>query len=273
MPKMRVIPVILLKNNNIVQSKNFSEYKIVGDPFAIIDRLSSWNADEVIYLNITSNQKESLNRIDLKVKYNVSFLEIIKKMSKQCFMPLTVGGGIKTVNDAYKFFASGADKICINSCSYNYKLIKDLAKRFGSQAIVVSIDVKKIKKNWCIYLNGGQYKYNLDLNDHIKFCQDNGAGEIIINSIDRDGSYKGYDLELLEYVLKFANIPVIALGGVGDWQHMHDCIKKLNISAVAAGNIFHHSENSYYNSISFLKKRGIDVRNPALNELKNIYYK
>ena len=270
MPKIRIIPVILLKNNNIVQSRSFLEHKIVGDPIVIVDRLSSWNADEIIYLNISSEPKQAINRIDLRNKYNLSFLEIVKKMSKYCFAPLTVGGGITNINDARKYLDSGADKICINSNSYNYKLIEECAKKFGSQAIVISIDVKKNKKEWDIYFNGGLNKYNLSLKNHIKFCQDNGAGEILVNSIDRDVSYLGYDIKLLEKVLAYSKIPIIALGGAGSWDHMYDCVKKLNISAIAASNIFHHSENSYYNAISFLKKKKINDRNPILNKFKTL---
>jgi len=271
MSKIRVIPVILLKNNNVVQSTNFSTHKIVGDPVVIIDRLSSWNADEIIYLNISRDRNYKINRVDLKSKFNDNFNSIIKTMSKHCFMPLTVGGGIKNINHAENLFEVGADKICINSESIrNPKIIYECAKKFGSQAVVVSIDVKQNNNKWDVYINNGKEFVNISLKQHIVQMQENGAGEILINSIDRDGSYNGYDQKLIKYVLKYSKVPLIALGGVGKWEHMYECVKKNQISALGASNIFHHTENSYYNAINYLNKKKINVRKPKFTNLKII---
>ena len=218
--KNRLIAIILFKKGNVVQSKNFIQHKVVGDPYIIIDRLSSWNADEVVYLNIRPTE-ESYRRIDTKNSNNLSFDKVIEQVSKRAFMPLTVGGGIKTISDVEKYFKMGADKISINSqIFYNPKLISDCAKIYGSQSIVASIDCKYNSDNKCyeVYVDGGKRLASNDIVSYLKKVEEIGAGEVLINSIDRDGSRLGYDLKLIENVKKNLTLPIIIAGGVGSWN-------------------------------------------------------
>ena len=261
--KNRLVAVMFFKSGNIVQSKLFKQHRIVGDPFAIIERLSIWNADEVIYLNIRP-ELSNINRQDKNNKYSSEFDEIIKLVGKKAFMPLTVGGGIRNLNDAEKYFKMGADKIAINSMIVeNPSNVYDCAKIYGSQSIVASIDVKKdIKGNYEAYISSGKIKVEHQLIDYIKKIEELGAGELLINNIDRDGTAQGYDLELLNFIQKATSLPIIFVGGVGKFDHLVEGLKK-NLNAVAAGNIFHFSENSYYEAMRFLNEKKCNTR-PAI---------
>ena len=261
--KARVIAVILLKNGNVVQSKLFKQHKVVGDPYVILDRLTSWNADEVIYINIRP-QNKVLQRQDKETKYSDSFEQIIEKAAKKTFYPFTIGGGIQSFEIAKKYFHLGADKICINSAIYsNSNLITQIAKVFGSQAIVANIDVKRDENsNYCIYINNGKVKIHKTIEEYIDIIESAGAGELLINSIDNDGLASGYDIKLLELVKKKTKLPVIFMGGAGEWRDMLDVLDK-GVDAVAASNIFHFSENSYYEAMNFLNNNGANVRKPV----------
>lgn len=266
--KNRVVVIIFLKNGNVVQSKLFREHKVVGDPYTIIDRLSAWNADEVVYLNIRP-EIASITRQDKNIKYINEFDKIIEFVGKKAFMPLTVGGGIKNLKDVEKYFKMGADKISINSEIYkNPNLINECSKVYGSQSIVASIDVKKdINQNiYNVFINGGKEKINVNLTEYIKQIENCGAGELLINNIDRDGMGNGYDLNLLKLVQKITKLPFIFAGGVGSFDHFEEGIKN-NIEAVAAGNIFHFTENSYYEIIEYLYNKNYNTRMPKLNNL------
>ncbi len=262
--KIRLVAILFFKNGNIVQSKLFKQHKIVGDPFAIVDRLSSWNADEVIYLNIRP-ELENVNRQDKSIKYKNNFEEIIRYVGKKAFMPLTVGGGIKDLRHVENYFKLGADKISINSqILENPNLINQCAKKYGSQALVASVDVRLDKNDtYQAYINGGKKKVNLDLVKYIKRIEELGAGELLINNIDRDGISNGYDIKLLKLIKKNTNLPIIFAGGVGVFDDFVEAINE-NIQAVAAGNIFHFTENSYYEAIEFLNKKNCNVRPPNL---------
>ena len=264
----RLVAIVLLKRGNVVQSKYFKQHKVVGDPYIIIDRLNSWNADEVVYLNIRPNDMND-TRSDKKNIYYSSFDKIILEVGKRAFMPLTVGGGIKSLEDIEKYFDMGADKISINSeIFHNPNLISDAVKIYGSQAIVASIDFKlNIRSNsYEIFVGGGKSLVSNNLIDYIKRIENLGAGELLINSIDQDGSLKGYDFQLLKAIKENTNLPIIFTGGAGCWEDFYKGIKQ-NIDAVAASNIFHFSENSYFEAISFLTNKECNFRPPMLSKI------
>lgn len=268
MQKIRVIPTVLFKNGQIVQSRNFKRHQIVGSPQIIVNRLSSWNADEIIYLNI-SREKNYLIRTDTKFSKTMSFVDVINEISKFTFMPLTVGGGIRSMNDIENYLKNGADKISINQLAIRKPdIISLIAKSFGSQFCVISIDAKFINGDYFVFENFGKLNTKIKVKDHVKNVCDNGAGEIIINSIENDGKGNGYDIELIKIVCDNSTVPVIALGGVGKWSDFEDCINKTNVNAISASNIFQHTENSYYKAVEYLYKNNINVRKPKISNLK-----
>ena len=262
MKKKRLIAVLLLKDGNLVQAKNFKFYQNLGNPEQSVKRLSEWGSDELIYLDI-SQKKYDLGRDDLKYKSNFNMLEIIKRFSKLSFMPTTIGGKIKNLKDVEKRLLIGADKISINSAALKKpELISQIAKEFGSQSIVISVDVKKINNDYKIFYDCGKTQSNYSLKDWLKIIYNNGAGELLINSIDRDGSQKGYDINLLKIVTKNCKIPVIALGELETFL-IFMRVLKTNIDAAAAANIFQYSDQSVFLAKEFLYKK-IKVRQPTL---------
>jgi cyclase len=269
MPKLRIIPVILLKNGRVVQSKKFSRHQVLGTPSVIVGRLSNWFADEIIYLDISRDTRYDLNRDDLNFENRNSILEIIEDVSRNCFMPLTVGGGIRAVIDVEERLAAGADKVSINSQAIDSpEFSEECAKIFGSQCIVVSIDAKrKVGDSWEAYVHFGKDPAGIAPGDLALRAQESGAGEILINSIDNDGLAQGYDIGLVSSVVKSVSIPVIAQGGVGKWDDFIDCIEQAKPDAVAAANIFQFSENSYYKASKHLYEHGCNVRRPTLETI------
>lgn len=265
--KNRLIAVIFFKSGNIVQSKLFKQHRVVGDPYTIIERLSFWNADEVIYLNIRP-ELLNINRQDKSLKYASEFDKIIELVGKKAFMPLTVGGGIRSVKDAEKFFKMGADKISINTMIIeNPSFVYNCSRIYGSQSIVASIDIKKDSEGrYNAYTNSGKEKVNRNLFDYIKNVEELGVGELLINNIDRDGMAQGYDLKLLKLIQEITTLPIIFTGGVGRFDDFVSGIRN-NLNAVAAGNIFHFSENSYYEAMKLLNKKKCNTR-PATLGLK-----
>ena len=268
--KKRLVAIILFKNGNVVQSKLFKQHKVVGDPYVIIDRLSSWNADELIYLNIRPNEPITF-RQDKNSKYDYSFDKIVNKVGKSAFMPLTVGGGIKTVSDAEKYFEMGADKISINSqIYYNPTVVSQCSKIFGSQSVVASIDVGLTDDNkYAVYVDGGKKMIQSGIEDYIKKIEDVGAGEILLNSIHKDGLANGYDLELVDIVKKITNLPIIITGGVGNWEDFYIGSQK-DVDAVAASNIFHFFENSYFEAVKYLNSKGNNFRKATMSKIIKI---
>ena len=267
MNKIRVIPVILLKNGRIVQSKNFNRHQVLGTPSVIVGRLSNWFADELIFLDISRKKVYDLNRNDLNFSNHNNILAIIKEISKKCFMPLNVGGGISRLEDIEQRLSCGADKVTINSHAINNpEFVEIAAKEFGSQCIVISIDVKKEKNMWRVYTNCGKIK-NEDVINVSKNMENSGAGEILINSIDNDGAGKGYDIELNKKIVNLVSIPVVCLGGVGEWKHFSECMDLCNPSGVAASNIFQYVENSVYKAHKYLYQNNFNVRK---NDLETI---
>ncbi|MFA6074523.1 MAG: imidazole glycerol phosphate synthase cyclase subunit [Negativicutes bacterium] len=265
MRKNRVIPVVLLKNGVVVQSKGFKRYQILGNPFAIVDRLSDWAADELIYLDISREATYDLGRDDLKCANETNIIDILREVAKSSFMPLTFGGRIRNIDDVYKRVTNGADKVTLNSEAFrNPMFISECARIFGSQCIVVSIDAGKNENgNWQVFIDGGKTPTGITPAEWSNKAQECGAGEILINSINNDGMGCGYDIQLIASVVSAVNIPVIACGGVGKWEHLAQGITDAGADAVAAANIFHYSENSVYDAKKYLYEKQINVRKPT----------
>ncbi len=265
MKKKRLIPVLLLKNGWLVQSKGFSQYKNLGNPVTAVKRLSEWAADELIYLDISKNEIYDRRREENKYPNRQSFLEIIKDVSLTTFMPLTVGGKINSIKDIEDRLLLGADKITLNSKILDdTNFIKIASKEFGSQCIVASIDVKKNRDEFRVYSHKNNQITKIDAIEFSKKCQDLGAGEILLNSVDRDGMGNGYELGLLELISKNLSIPVIACGGVSEWDHFSSAFEKTNVDAVAAANIFHFRDQSVFLAKKFLYNKKLNVREPLL---------
>jgi imidazole glycerol-phosphate synthase subunit HisF len=251
MLKKRLIACLLIKNDLIVQSIGFNKYLPIGNPKFPLEFLNKWDVDEIILLDIGAHKE--------KKKLNLKILEFL---SKSCFVPLTVGGGITNVEDVRKFIRTGADKVSINSSAINDpKLITKIADNFGSQCVVVSIDCKLDKDGvYRVYRDSGKISTNRIASEWAKEIENLGAGEIFLNSIDRDGSKIGYDINLIKKITDAVSIPVIACGGVGDFSHFASGIIDGGASAVAAGNIFHYIEHSTIIAKMNLLQSDVDIR-------------
>jgi len=269
MLKPRLIPVVLMKDGYVVQSKGFRRHQRLGNPFTIVQRLSSWASDELIYLDISRGSTYDLGRDDLGDPNLRSVDEIITYVATHCFMPLTFGGRIRTIERASNVVQLGADKVCVNSKPLeDPDFISACARELGAQCSVISIDAKRREAGgWEVFSGCGRKPTGRDPAEWAREAEDRGAGEILINSIDRDGAMTGYDLELVKAVVNAVRIPVIALGGVGSWDDLIAGLDPGGASAVAAGNIFHYTENSVYNAKKHLLERGVGVRAPTLLEL------
>ena len=251
MLKNRIIPCLDVKNGRVVKGINFVELKDAGDPVEQAKVYSDSGADEICFLDITASNE---NR--------ETIYEVVKKTSKNCFVPLTVGGGVRSIEDINKLLNCGADKVSINTAAVqNQNLIKEAAKRFGSQCIVVAIDAKKTDKNkWSVFTHGGRERTDIDAIEYAKISESNGAGEILLTSMDKDGTQSGYDIQLTSKITKSINIPVIASGGVGTLDHLKDGIVKGGASAVLAASIFHYGEYKIKDVKEYLNSKNVSVR-------------
>ena len=261
----RIIPVLFLKNGHLVRSESFDFHQNLGNPLAQVERYNDWNVDELIYIDITKDGNYDYQRRDLggidRSSTNI-IRDIINLVSKKCFMPLTFGGGIKTLEDARLRLELGADKITVNSQALkNPNFITELAHEFGSQAVVVSIDAKlTFKGGHTVFSEWGEKNFKILPYLWAKEAQERGAGEIFINSIDRDGKASGYDKKLIKSIVDATEIPVIACGGVGSYDDFLIAIDECGSSAAAAGNIFHFRELAYPLVKKHLKNSGLKVR-------------
>ena len=251
MLKKRIIPCLDVKDGRVVKGINFVDLIDAGDP---VEQASIYNqngADEICFLDITA----SSDKRDI-------LLDTVKKTAECCFVPLTVGGGVRSIQDIRNLLLAGADKVSINTAAIkNPNLIKESANKFGSQCIVVAIDAKKGKDNtWEVFTHGGRQPTQLNALEFAKLAQENGAGEILLTSMDRDGTKEGYDIELTKKISSSLNIPVIASGGVGNLKHLKDGITKGGSSAVLAASIFHFGEYSIQEAKEYLKKENVPVR-------------
>jgi imidazole glycerol-phosphate synthase subunit HisF len=262
MLKTRLIPCLLLQNGLLVRSESFSIHQVIGNPVHEVARFNQWAIDEIIYLDISKDDSYDLRRDDHAVKGLTSLLDILAAISATCFMPLTFGGRIRTVEDMRVRFSCGADKIAINTAAVETPtLITEGSRLFGSQAMVVSMDVRRHADGTCeVFTRGGSRPTGLDPVTWALEAERRGAGEIFLNSIDRDGTGRGYDVALIRSVAEAVHIPVIACGGVGRYEDFVKGVLEGKASAVSAANIFHFKELSDRNAKRTMKKAGIDVR-------------
>jgi len=275
MLKPRLITVLLLKDGVLVRSKTFNFHQLTGDPIGQVERFTDWKTDELIYLDInregaTHDSRETMNVIGTTSSYKEmpatmtnNFISIIHEVSKKCMIPLTVGGKVRTLDDIRIRLANGADKVSINTQALETpSFIEEAAKAFGNQCVVVSVDAKynpETKKHE-VYKRFGKEPTTLCAVEWCKEAEKRGAGEILLQSIDRDGTGEGYDIELIQSVADSVSIPVIALGGVGTFEHFVEGLQEGRATAVAAANIFHFSEQSVIHAKKHMKSAGIDVR-------------
>ncbi len=250
MLKNRIIPCLDVKNGRVVKGINFIDLKDVGDPVEQAKIYSDGGADEICFLDITASNE---NRDTI--------YEVVERTSKKCFVPLTVGGGIRSIEGINKLLKCGADKVSINTAAVrNPEFIIQSAKKFGSQCIVVAIDAKKNNNRWEVFTHGGQNKTGIDAIEFAKKMENCGAGELLVTSMDRDGTQFGYDINLMSKISSKVNIPVIASGGVGNLDHLVDGIKLGKASAVLAASIFHYGRFSVKEAKEYLDSKGIPVR-------------
>ena len=261
MLKNRLIPVLFLKHGYLVRSEGFKIHQNLGNPFTQVERYNSWDVDELIYIDITPDDSYEGGRADLGIKTPHTIFDIITEVSNKCFMPLTVGGRIRSLEDIRERLNHGADKITINTAAIeNPNFITEASKVFGSQCIVISIDVFEHEDGKHeVFSHLGKKSTGRDPAEWAKEVEKLGAGEILVNSINRDGAAQGYDLILIKSIVDVVNIPVIVLGGVG--RDM-DFVKGLEVgaSAVAAGNFFHFKEMSYILAKKKIKSLNCNVR-------------
>jgi cyclase len=268
MKKKRLIPVLLLRNGWLVQSKQFRRYQNLGNPISAVKRLSEWASDELIYLDISADDTHDLRRDDLAHPNRHSIFEIIEDVSRVAHMPITVGGRIRTLHDIEKRLALGADKVSLNTIALEAPgFIEQAAREFGSQCIVISIDAHARDAGWQVMARGGKHATEHEPATWACAMEQAGAGEILLNSVDRDGMRTGYDIELLNAVTRAVKIPVIACGGVGEWEHLAAALRQTDVDAVAAANIFHYSDQSVFLAKKYLWEQGLQVRRPDLLEI------
>lgn len=267
MKKRRLIPVLLLRNGWLVQSKQFKRWQNLGNPITAVKRLSDWASDELIYIDISRDDTHDMRRDDLGTPNRHTIFEIIEDVAKAAFMPITVGGRIRTLQDIEKRLALGADKVAINTQAIEEPGFIDAAAReFGSQCVVVSVDFKLVDGR-PVVMKGGHDATDLDPLEWTRQAEEHGAGEILLNSVDRDGMRTGYDLDVIASVADAASIPVIACGGVGNWDHLAAGLDGTKVDAVAAANIFHYTDQSVFLAKKHLHGLGLDVRPPNLFQI------
>jgi imidazole glycerol-phosphate synthase subunit HisF len=247
----RIIPCLDIKGCRVVKGVKFLGLRDAGDPVEVAKTYDAQGADELVFLDITASFENRKTLINL-----------VEKIAQNIFMPFTVGGGISDVEDIRSLLNAGADKISINTAAVKFpELIKEASVRFGSQCIVVAIDAKKIKDGkWGVFINGGRTPVQLDALKWAKTASKLGAGEILLTSMDCDGTKDGYDLELTEAVSAAVNIPVIASGGAGKLEHFYDVFAKAGADAALAASLFHYNELSVKDVKKYLKNKGVAIR-------------
>jgi cyclase len=251
MLKKRIIPCLDVKDGRVVKGINFVNLKDAGDPVEQAQIYDKGGADEICFLDITASNE---NRKIL--------LDKVSETAKSCFVPLTVGGGVSNIDDIKNLLLAGADKVSINTAAVkNHNFIKESSIRFGSQCIVIAIDVKKVSDNkWEVFTHGGRNPTGIDVIQYVKIVENNGSGEILLTSMDRDGTKTGYDIELTNTVSNLVSIPVIASGGVGSLEHLYDGFKLGLASAVLAASIFHYGNYTISDAKKYLSDNNIPIR-------------
>ena len=250
MVKVRIIPCLDVKEGRVVKGINFVDLVDAGDPVEQAKHYSENGADEICFLDISASL-ENRN----------TMVNVVEKTANEVFIPLTVGGGIATVDNIHSLLKAGADKVSINSAAIkNPEIIKQSSEYFGNQCIVVAVDAKKIKNDWYVFSHGGTKNTGIFALKWIEQVQELGAGEILLTSMDKDGTKSGFDVNLLQKVSNFLNIPLIASGGVGKLEHFYEGVTKGKANALLAASVFHFNEISIKEVKEYLKKRNIEVR-------------
>ncbi len=250
----RVIPCLDVDRGRVVKGTNFLNLRDAGDPVEVAARYEQEGADELVFLDITASHEE-----------REILLDIVRHTAEVVFMPLTVGGGIRTLEDIRALLSAGSDKVSINSAACrNPDLVRQAARRFGSQCIVVNIDPKRVQKNggefWEVHINGGRIGTGLEAVAWAREVQRLGAGEIVLTSMDADGTKDGYDLEMTAAVSRAVSIPVVASGGAGSPEHLADAILLGGAEAALAASIFHYGEYTIQETKRVMQRRGVPVR-------------
>jgi imidazole glycerol-phosphate synthase subunit HisF len=260
MLKVRVIPTLLWKQFGLVKGIGFDSWRRVGPVLPAVKVYNQREVDELILVDIVAHQSSE----DLD-------FESIDDFGQDCFVPFTVGGGIIRIEQVQKLLRAGADKVCVNTAAYTCpELVSEIAKRHGSQCIVVSIDVRQdpLGGGWQCFSQAGKLPTGCKIIEWAREVEDRGAGEILITSIERDGTFQGYDLALIEAVVHAVKIPVIASGGAGNYQHMVDAVNQAGASAVAAASIFHFTEQTPAGAKAAMQIAGIPVRRNFIDKVK-----
>ena len=250
MQTVRLIARIDTKAEKVIKGIHLEGWRFVGDADEFCKKYYSQGVDEILLIDSVASL------------YNRSkLINIIKNSAKNLFVPLTAGGGIKNIFDAEELFKSGADKVAINSAAViNPKLIKEISKNFGSQSLVISIQAKKESKNWKIYYDAARERTDIDIVEWISKCQDYGAGEFLITSIDKEGTGQGFDLELMKVATNVSRIPIVASGGFSELNHLDDIINKCGVSAVAIANALHKNITSVNEIKKYAISKNIKMR-------------
>lgn len=250
MLKTRIIPCLDVKEGRVVKGINFVDLKDAGDPVEQAKVYDFQGADELCFLDITASSDER----------NI-LLDVVNRTADQCFMPLTVGGGVRSLTDIRNLLLAGADKVGINTSAINNpSIVEEGANKFGSQCIVVAIDAKKNKDSWTIYTHGGRKETGIDAIEWAQFVAEKGAGELLVTSMDRDGTGKGFDLDLLKAITSKVSVPVIASGGVGSLEHLVQGVKEGGANAVLAASIFHFGKFKIKDARKAMTEAGLNTR-------------
>jgi cyclase len=250
----RIIPCLDVNHGRVVKGTNFLDLKDAGDPVAVAARYDHDGADELVFLDITASHEA-----------RAILLDVVCRTAEGCFMPLTVGGGIRTLDDIRTLLKAGADKVSINSAAVrDPEFIRQAARRFGSQCIVVNIDPKRVEHNarvvWEVHINGGRVPTGREAVSWAREVERLGAGEIVLTSMDADGTKSGYDLELTRAVVDAVEVPVVASGGAGSPEHLRAALDEGGASAALAASIFHYGHYSIRETKDYLARRGVPVR-------------
>ena len=246
----RIIPCLDIDKGRVVKGKSFINLVDAGDPSELSKHYNNEGADVLVFLDITASHEQ-----------RKAIIDVVEKVSSEVFIPLTVGGGIRNLDNISELLLAGADKVSINTSAIeNPEFIKKSSSKFGSQCIVVAIDAKKTDESWNVYTYGGRKDTGINVIEWAKKANEYGAGEILLTSMDMDGNKEGYDLDLLNRVSNEVNIPVIASGGAGSMQHIHDALVVGNSDAVLAASIFHFEELTIQQVKKFLNSKGVSVR-------------
>lgn len=246
----RIIPCLDVKDGRVVKGVNFVNLRDAGDPVEIAEFYNTQGADEIVFLDITASHEK-----------RKTIADIVERTARKVFMPLTVGGGISSIEDFRTILGAGADKVSVNSAAIRDKeIISRAADRFGSQCVVVAIDAKKTEDGFHVFINGGRIDTGIDALGWAKEVEQLGAGEILLTSMDADGTKNGFDIELTDKVSRLVNIPVIASGGCGKLEHFSEVFEKTGADAALAATLFHFRELTVREVKEHLRERGIWVR-------------